>query len=438
MESLRIAHVDAEKGFSGGEVQVFLLMEGLRERGHGGVLICPPASRAEAEARSRGLETIAVRMSGDLDLGAVPKLKRALESWKPDLVHLHTARATWLGGLAAKLAKVPAITTRRMDKPLKRGWRQRLIYDSLVERAVAISPAVGSQLREGGVPEAKLSTIPSTVAPRDDDPTARQRLRRSLEAGDGTIVLLALASLIHRKGLDVLIDALAKIREVDLVAWIAGDGPERAALEAQSERLGLAPRVRFLGRREDPEALLAACDVFVLPSRQEGLGVAVLQAMATGSTGRRLPCRRSRRRGDRPLRRARGRRRSRAGDRSAVPRSEAAAGARIRRSGPRPRALPPLADGRRVRKTVSRGPRGARMTSRPKLSACIVAMDEEDRIGDCLDSVAFCDEIVVVDSHSKDRTREIAAAKGAKVIERDWPGHVAQKEFAIRAAAHDW
>src|ERR1044071_8722366 len=115
MESLRIAHVDAEKGFSGGEVQVFLLMGGLRERGHGAVLICPPASRAEAEARSRGLETIAVRMSGDLDLGAVPKLKRAFESWKPDLVHLHTARATWLGGLAAKLAEAPAITTPRMD-----------------------------------------------------------------------------------------------------------------------------------------------------------------------------------------------------------------------------------------------------------------------------------------------------------------------------------
>jgi glycosyltransferase involved in cell wall biosynthesis len=72
------------------------------------------------------------------------------------------------------------------------------------------------------------------------------------------------------------------------------------------------------------------------------------------------------------------------------------------------------------------------------LSACIIAMDEEDRIGDCLASLAFCDEIVVVDSHSTDRTREVAASFGARVIERDWPGHVAQKEFAIRAAQHDW
>jgi glycosyltransferase involved in cell wall biosynthesis len=75
---------------------------------------------------------------------------------------------------------------------------------------------------------------------------------------------------------------------------------------------------------------------------------------------------------------------------------------------------------------------------RPGLSACIVAMDEEDRIGACLESVDFCDEILVVDSHSKDRTRELAAARGARVLERDWPGHVAQKEFAIRAARHDW
>jgi len=76
--------------------------------------------------------------------------------------------------------------------------------------------------------------------------------------------------------------------------------------------------------------------------------------------------------------------------------------------------------------------------SAAKLSCCIIAMDEEERLPACLDSVAFCDEIVVVDSHSRDRTRELAAAHGARVIERDWPGHVAQKEFAVRAATHDW
>lgn len=84
------------------------------------------------------------------------------------------------------------------------------------------------------------------------------------------------------------------------------------------------------------------------------------------------------------------------------------------------------------------GPAPAGLNDRIRISACVVALNEEDRIGECLASLDFCDELLVVDSHSSDRTREIASEQGARVIERDWPGHVAQKEFAIRAADHDW
>lgn len=73
-----------------------------------------------------------------------------------------------------------------------------------------------------------------------------------------------------------------------------------------------------------------------------------------------------------------------------------------------------------------------------RLSACVISLNEADRIEACLRSLAWCDEIVVVDSHSSDATRDTAAALGARVIERDWPGHAAQKEFAVRAARLDW
>jgi glycosyltransferase involved in cell wall biosynthesis len=72
------------------------------------------------------------------------------------------------------------------------------------------------------------------------------------------------------------------------------------------------------------------------------------------------------------------------------------------------------------------------------LSACIITYNEADRIADCLRSVGFCEEIVVVDSHSTDGTRELAASLGARVIERDWPGYRSQKQFAVDAARHDW
>ncbi len=76
--------------------------------------------------------------------------------------------------------------------------------------------------------------------------------------------------------------------------------------------------------------------------------------------------------------------------------------------------------------------------SRPSVSVCVVAMNEEENIVECLKSADFGAEIVVVDSHSTDATREKAAALGARVIERDWPGYVEQKNFAMEQAKCDW
>jgi glycosyltransferase involved in cell wall biosynthesis len=72
------------------------------------------------------------------------------------------------------------------------------------------------------------------------------------------------------------------------------------------------------------------------------------------------------------------------------------------------------------------------------ITACIITFNEADRIAACCESLAFCDEILVVDSHSTDATREIAARCGARVIERDWPGYRSQREFAMLTATHDW
>jgi glycosyltransferase involved in cell wall biosynthesis len=281
---MRIAHVDAETGFSGGEVQVFLLMEGLRALGHEGVLVCPPGSEAERQARRCGFEVECVRMRGDLDLSGVQGLCRVLQRSRVELVHLHTSRATWLGGIAARLSRLPAITTRRMDRRLPRGLRTRAIYRGLVRRVVGISPAVCERLRRGGVPETSIVLIQSSVDPEQlRSSRRREELREELGAGADDVVGLVLASLVHRKGIDVLLEALARQpAEPVLRLWIAGDGPERARLEQLARARGLERQVRFLGQRDDKNDLLAACDLFLMPSRAEGLGVAALEAMAMG------------------------------------------------------------------------------------------------------------------------------------------------------------
>jgi glycosyltransferase involved in cell wall biosynthesis len=72
------------------------------------------------------------------------------------------------------------------------------------------------------------------------------------------------------------------------------------------------------------------------------------------------------------------------------------------------------------------------------LSACIITLNEADRIDRCVRALSFCDEVIVVDSHSTDGTREIASVAGARVIERDWPGYRSQKQFATDSACNDW
>ena len=74
----------------------------------------------------------------------------------------------------------------------------------------------------------------------------------------------------------------------------------------------------------------------------------------------------------------------------------------------------------------------------PRISACVITLNEADRIGACLESLAFCDDIVVVDSGSTDATCDLAAARGARVLQRPFDGYRTQKDFAVRAARHDW
>lgn len=284
-KALFIVHVDAESGVSGGEVQVFLLMEGLRAQGHRSLLLCPPRSRCASEAHGRGLPCLQVSMRNDADLPAVFSLFRTFRRLAPDIVHLHTGRATWLGGIASRLAGIPSVTTRRMDRPVRRGVRSWFVYRHLVQGVAAISQAVADCLVSGGVPREKIEIIRSSVDPSHlvpgRDPS---EVRALLGASSQERILLSLAVLARRKGIDVLLSSLAhlRVRGLQPLLWVAGEGPERAALQRQAEELALAGQVRFLGHRSDKADLLAACDALVLPSRREGLGVSVLEAMAAG------------------------------------------------------------------------------------------------------------------------------------------------------------
>jgi glycosyltransferase involved in cell wall biosynthesis len=281
---MRIVHVESGRHLYGGARQVAYLIDALSERGHENVLVCPPG-HALAGLSLRA-EVCAVPMGGDLDFGMLRRLRGAFAAQAPDVVHVHSRRgADFFAGRACERDGRAALLTRRVDSYEPRAWA-RLKYRPY-RQVVAISRAVRDELcLNVGLDVARVPLIASAVDTRalQPDPEARSRVLREFGLDDRAIVVGVAAQLIPRKGHELLLRAWpALVRRVPHVRLLCfGQGPLAARLERLVATLGLAPHVRFVGFREDFAELLPGFDVLVHPAAREGLGLAVLEAMAAG------------------------------------------------------------------------------------------------------------------------------------------------------------
>jgi len=211
-------------------------------------------------------------------------LARRLRGERPALFHAHLSwplAAKWALG-AAVLARVPSVATVQLipAMALERSSELQLrLLSRGVGRYIAVSSAIAGELDQRfGWPAGKIEVVYNAVDLDRFDVSAPPGLREKLGGSDGVPLVLTPARLDEQKGHDVLFRAAAEVPEARFV--LAGEGPLRAQLETEVAQLGLAERVLFLGRRDDIPQLLAACDVFALPSLYEGSSLAVLEAMA--------------------------------------------------------------------------------------------------------------------------------------------------------------
>lgn len=287
---LSVAGVDPERNFAGGETQVLGLTLELRAMGHRAELLCDPAGELWRRAQAAGVVCHPMVIRNALDLAAAAALRRRLRDGRYDVVHFHTSRAhamaPWVRGLTRA-----AVVTRRMDYVPNRLFAPWL-YGRAVDGVAAISTSVADALMRAGVARARITLIPSGVdCAHFRPPSADERAhaRAALGLGDTDLAVGAVGALEPRKGHRYLVEAMALLGRG--VAIIAGDGSLRDALAAEVGRFGLGDadgadgRVRLVGRIEDVRSILWALDIFAMPSLSEGLGVAMLEAMACG-----LPC----------------------------------------------------------------------------------------------------------------------------------------------------
>ena len=281
---LSIIHVDAEKGWAGGEEQVFLLTHYLKARGHRTLLVCPPGSECARRGREDDFDVRVLPMRNSLDLSALVRLTRIMLRQQVDVVHFHTARAHKLGVWAARYAKVPAVVvTRRMDYPLSHNFVNDLLYNRFVDRVIAISRGVEKVLYSAGVPDDKVEVVVDGIDVDKFSPNrSGEEMRRALGIPADAPVVGINATLTARKGHHYFLLAAREVLRENPGAYflISGDGPLRGELEIAIRRLGLAGRVVLTGHRDDVLDVLAAMDVLVLTSVYEGLGVAILEGMS--------------------------------------------------------------------------------------------------------------------------------------------------------------
>lgn len=289
-------------------IRVLVLIDAFRRRGGGAerlaiaiavhlpreryeVYVCTtrtPFDESLAMALGRtGVRHVDMARRGRLDLLAFRRLIRILRDERIDILHAHMFGSNVWGSLFGRLCRVPVViahehTWSYVGQPLRRLIDRRVI-SRLADTFVAVSQADRERMIAiERVQPSKITVIPTAYLPRPADADAD--VRAELGIAPGVAVVGTIAILRPQKALEVLIAAVALLpgRLTNTTLIIAGDGPCRAALEAQAAELDLRERVHFLGMRDDTDAIWRAFDVGAISSDYEGTPLAAIEAMTNG------------------------------------------------------------------------------------------------------------------------------------------------------------
>ncbi|MEU7111300.1 glycosyltransferase [Streptomyces sp. NPDC046182] len=296
---MKVLHIITGLGIGGAEQQLRLMLRHLPVRSE--VVTLTNAGPVARGLEADGVPVTDLGMTGNRDIGALPRLAGLVRRGGYDLVHTHLYRACVYGRIAARLGGVRTVVatehslgdTQIEGRPLSAGTRALyLATERLGSVTVAVSPSVARRLETWGVAPSRIQVVPNGIERIrfgfDED--ARRMTRKLLDLPEDAFVVGGVGRLAPGKRFDRLVRAVASVPGARLL--LVGEGEERARLLAVARECGAADQVLLTGTCEDPPSadsadpdlpsLLAAMDVFVSTSPDETFGLAVVEALAAG------------------------------------------------------------------------------------------------------------------------------------------------------------
>jgi glycosyltransferase involved in cell wall biosynthesis len=272
--------------WGGNEKWFATVATGLVKRGHEIIVSCPDGPVRD-RLRRLGLRTTGFRPRGVIDPVSGLSFAAWLRSEKPDAVLATSWQSIAWVAAACRAAGVKRFVVRLgIKRSAPRYSPRALAFRKSVDALIINSPEIGEEwLRTSpGFPPDKIHLILNGIEQNTPDKgEAAHRLRAELGIPEGAIVVGGAGNISERKGFDITLRAIALANNEHLRLVIIGDGPHRETLVEFAERLGINRHVHWLGRRDDAARLIAACDIFVLSSRNEGMANVMLEAMAAGT-----------------------------------------------------------------------------------------------------------------------------------------------------------
>ena len=286
--AIRVLHMSSEVGWRGGEQQVAYLLEDLSLKKIQNFLAVRRGSRLENFCKERKIPYIILKFSGSADVVSAFTLKNFCRSKTIDIIHLHTSKAQGIGVLAALFGlTVPMVLSRRVTflpggNPFSR-WKYN---HPQIKKILCVSEMIRT-IMKGYVKDGdKCVTVYSGIdlGKFKDIVPDKQFVVNEFQLDHHKPIIVTIGAVDQSKDHFTFVDTIEKVLKKGLLvqALVLGDGPLREVLEKYVRTRSLEKQVRFAGYRKDVLKILMSADIFMMTSREEGLGTSLLDAFLAG------------------------------------------------------------------------------------------------------------------------------------------------------------